>query len=124
MAGRLLLQGDRRAGRPVGETAGVRRFRGADNRRRFHRRWPPRLRHDRILHARLLHRRRAGGRCLPQSRRTVVTRALYLYGGWPGHRPYEVAESAIAEMTGLGLKVDSISDPYRLEQDLTRYDLI
>jgi len=47
-----------------------------------------------------------------------------LYGGWPGHRPYEVAESAIAEMTGLGLKVDSISDPYRLEQDLTRYDLI
>lgn len=54
----------------------------------------------------------------------MAQRALFLYGGWPGHRPYDVAEWAIAEMGGLGLKVDTINDPYRLEQDLTGYDLI
>ncbi|CAL9563023.1 MULTISPECIES: ThuA domain-containing protein [Streptomyces] len=53
-----------------------------------------------------------------------MTRALYLYGGWPGHKPYEVAEWALAEMRDLGLSVDTINDPYRLEEDLTGYDLI
>ncbi|WNI18815.1 ThuA domain-containing protein [Actinacidiphila sp. ITFR-21] len=53
-----------------------------------------------------------------------MTRALYLYGGWPGHRPYDVAEWVLTETKELGLDVDTVNDPYRLEQDLTGYDLI
>lgn len=54
----------------------------------------------------------------------MAPRALYLYGGWPGHRPYDVADWAIAEMRSLDFTVDTINDPYRLEADLTGYDLI
>ncbi|MFJ1958753.1 ThuA domain-containing protein [Streptomyces microflavus] len=53
-----------------------------------------------------------------------MARALYLHGGWPGHRPYEVADWAVAEMRDLGLTVEVINDHYRLEEDLTGYDLI
>jgi type 1 glutamine amidotransferase len=53
-----------------------------------------------------------------------VSRALFLYGGWPGHFPYDVAEWATSLMTDEGFEVDEIHDPYRLEADLTGYDLI
>jgi type 1 glutamine amidotransferase len=53
-----------------------------------------------------------------------MTRALFLYGGWPGHLPYEVADWARGLMGGLGWEVDEVNDPYRLEEDLTGYDLI
>jgi type 1 glutamine amidotransferase len=53
-----------------------------------------------------------------------VSRALFLYGGWPGHFPYEVAEWADGLMRETGLDVDHIHDPHRLEEDLTPYDVI
>jgi uncharacterized protein len=54
-----------------------------------------------------------------------MTDVLFLYGGWPGHRPYEVADWATALMTDqLGFRVDQTTDPFRLEDDLTGYDLI
>jgi uncharacterized protein len=53
-----------------------------------------------------------------------VTRVLYLYGGWPGHFPYEVARWARDLMAELEFDVEEIQDPHRLEEDLTGYDLI
>jgi uncharacterized protein len=53
-----------------------------------------------------------------------VKRVLYLYGGFPGHRPYEVAKWVRRLMDELGFEVDEIQDPHRLEDDLTVYDLI
>lgn len=53
-----------------------------------------------------------------------MTKALYLYGGWPGHFPYDVAEWANGLMSGLGFEVEQTQDPSRLEEDLTGYDLI
>lgn len=53
-----------------------------------------------------------------------MSRVLYLYGGWPGHLPYDVAEWAHRLMGDLGFEVDDTNDPYTLEQDLTGYDLI
>jgi uncharacterized protein len=53
-----------------------------------------------------------------------MTRVLYLYGGWPGHRPYDVAQWAASLMDGLGFDVEHCNDPHRLEEDLTVYDLI
>jgi uncharacterized protein len=53
-----------------------------------------------------------------------MTRALYLYGGWPGHFPYEVADWATTLMDDLGFEVETTQDPSRFEQDLTVYDLI
>jgi type 1 glutamine amidotransferase len=53
-----------------------------------------------------------------------MTRVLYLYGGWPGHLPYEVAGWANALMDDLGFEVEETNDPHRLEEDLTVYDLI
>jgi hypothetical protein len=53
-----------------------------------------------------------------------MPRALYLYGGWPGHLPYEVAGWAHELMADLGFEVDDTNDPYVLEQDLRPYDLI
>jgi len=55
----------------------------------------------------------------------MTHKALFLYGGWPGHRPYEVADWAISLMQeDLGLTVESTTDPFRLEGDLTGYDVI
>jgi type 1 glutamine amidotransferase len=53
-----------------------------------------------------------------------MTRVLYLYGGWPGHFPYEVAEWANGLMADLGFDVEETQDPFLLERDLTGYDLI
>jgi type 1 glutamine amidotransferase len=53
-----------------------------------------------------------------------MSKALFLYGGWPGHRPYEVARWARGLLDELGFDVDEITDPHRLEDDLTAYDLI
>lgn len=53
-----------------------------------------------------------------------MTRVLYLYGGWPGHYPYEVAEWARGLMSELDFDVEETQDPYLLERDLTGYDLI
>lgn len=53
-----------------------------------------------------------------------MARVLYLYGGWPGHRPHDVADWAGGLMSGLGFEVDGIQDPHLLEQDLRPYDLI
>ncbi len=54
-----------------------------------------------------------------------MARALFLYGGWPGHSPYQVAEWAISLMQDdLGFTVDATTDPFQLERDLTGYDLI
>ncbi|MGH2744885.1 MAG: ThuA domain-containing protein [Pseudonocardiaceae bacterium] len=51
-------------------------------------------------------------------------RALYLYGGFPGHFPYEVAEWARPLMEELGFQLDETQDPHVFESDLTSYDLI
>jgi type 1 glutamine amidotransferase len=53
-----------------------------------------------------------------------MTKVLYLYGGWPGHLPYEVANWARPLMSDLGFEVQEIQDPSRFENDLTGYDLI
>lgn len=55
----------------------------------------------------------------------TVPDALFLYGGWPGHRPYQVAEWATSLMQDdLGLTVSATTDPFRLEEDLTGFDVI
>ena len=53
-----------------------------------------------------------------------MTRVLYLYGGWPGHRPGEVAVWAREQFAALGFEAVQTQDPRRLEEDLTGYDLI
>jgi uncharacterized protein len=53
-----------------------------------------------------------------------MTRVLFLTGGWPGHRPGEVAEWAAGVMSELAFEVDTINDPHLLDQDLRPYDLI
>ena len=54
-----------------------------------------------------------------------MAEALFLYGGWPGHRPYDVADWAIALMQDdLDLTVSATTDPFRLEADLTGFDVI
>jgi uncharacterized protein len=54
-----------------------------------------------------------------------MTHALYLYGGYPGHSPYEVARWARRLMHDLGFSVRESQDPCIFEsEDLTRYDLI
>lgn len=53
-----------------------------------------------------------------------MTEVLFLHGGWPGHRPYDVARWADGVFADLGFDVDAIQDPHRLEDDLRGYDLI
>jgi type 1 glutamine amidotransferase len=53
-----------------------------------------------------------------------MTKVLFLSGGFPGHRPYEVAAWADGVMDELGFDVDDIHDPALLDQDLAGYDLI
>ena len=69
---------------------------------------------------------RCGTRRRVVGRRTfsVLTDCFRGEGG-PGHRPYEVAEWATSLMTEqLGFTVEGTTDPFRLEDDLTGYDLI
>lgn len=53
-----------------------------------------------------------------------MTRVLYLYGGWPGHQPYQVAKWANALFAELGFDVVETNDVFALDADLTGYDLI
>ncbi len=53
-----------------------------------------------------------------------MTRALFLFGGFQGHSPDAFAEWARPLLSELGFEVDEITDPNRLEADLTVYDLI
>jgi len=53
-----------------------------------------------------------------------VSDVLYLYGGWPGHTPYAVAGWARKLFDELQLDVEETQDIFRLDGDLTKYDLI
>ncbi|WP_433502655.1 ThuA domain-containing protein [Pseudonocardia halophobica] len=54
-----------------------------------------------------------------------MTRVLYLFGGWPGHKPYEVAAQwARPLFEELGFEVDETNDIFSLDADLTGYDLL
>jgi uncharacterized protein len=53
-----------------------------------------------------------------------VKQALFLYGGWPGHQPYKVASWARELLAAQDFETEEVQDPFRLEDDLTRYDLI
>lgn len=54
-----------------------------------------------------------------------MTRVLHLYGGWPGHVPYTIAEWTRGVLAELSVAdVDETTDVFRLDGDLTSYDLI
>lgn len=53
-----------------------------------------------------------------------MKRAFYLYGGFPGHRPYDVANWGRGLLAELDFEVEESQDPHRLEEDLSVYDLI
>ena len=42
--------------------------------------------------------------------RIDMTKVLYLYGGWPGHHPYEVTMWAAGLMSDLGFELDETQD--------------
>lgn len=54
-----------------------------------------------------------------------MTNVLYLYGGWPGHSPYNIAEWTRDLVVGeLGFEMEESQDIFTLDRDLTSYDLI
>lgn len=53
-----------------------------------------------------------------------MKRVLYLYGGWPGHRPAEVARWAAGLLDELGFDVEFTEDPHRFDENLGHYDLV
>lgn len=54
-----------------------------------------------------------------------MTNVLYLYGGWPGHSPYNIAEWTRELVVGeLGFNLEESQDIFTLDRDLTGYDLI
>jgi len=53
-----------------------------------------------------------------------MTRVLSLFGGWPGHRPYEIGAWTRGLLDELGYEIDETSDMFALDGDLTGYDLI
>lgn len=53
-----------------------------------------------------------------------MKKALYLYGGFPGHRSYELASWGRRLLEELEFEVEEINDPHLLERDLTVYDLV
>ncbi len=53
-----------------------------------------------------------------------MSRILYLYGGWPGHFPSEIADWARPLFLELDFEVEESSDIFTLDRDLTGYDLI
>ena len=53
-----------------------------------------------------------------------MKRVLYLFGGWPGHFPYEVADWARGLFRELDFAVDESTDIFTLDRDLTGYDLV
>jgi uncharacterized protein len=53
-----------------------------------------------------------------------MTNVLYLYGGWPGHSPYNIATWTRELIGELGYVVEESQDIFTLDRDLTDYDLI
>jgi uncharacterized protein len=53
-----------------------------------------------------------------------MTNVLYLYGGWPGHSPYNIAEWTRELVGELGYQLEESQDIFTLDRDLTGYDLI
>ncbi|MGC0366929.1 type 1 glutamine amidotransferase [Rhodococcus sp. 27YEA15] len=53
-----------------------------------------------------------------------MTRVLYLYGGWPGHYPYDIAAWARELFDELDFNVEESQDIFTLDRDLSQYDLI
>lgn len=53
-----------------------------------------------------------------------MTKVLSLFGGWPGHRPYEIGAWTDELLDELGFEVDRSSDIFALDADLSSYDLI
>jgi type 1 glutamine amidotransferase len=53
-----------------------------------------------------------------------VTKVLYLYGGWPGHSPYDIADWTRDLVGELGYGIEESQDIFTLDRDLTGYDLI
>lgn len=53
-----------------------------------------------------------------------MTQVLYLYGGWPGHSPYNIADWTRELVGELGLELEESQDIFTLDRDLTGYDLI
>jgi type 1 glutamine amidotransferase len=54
-----------------------------------------------------------------------LTKVLYLYGGWPGHSPYGIASWTRGVLDELEINdVHETNDIFRLDADLTSYDLI
>ena len=53
-----------------------------------------------------------------------MTNVLYLYGGWPGHSPYNIAEWTRDLVGELGFDLEESQDIFTLDRDLTGYDLI
>jgi type 1 glutamine amidotransferase len=53
-----------------------------------------------------------------------MTNVLHLYGGWPGHRPYDIAEWTRDLVGELGYDIEESHDIFTLDRDLTAYDLI
>jgi uncharacterized protein len=53
-----------------------------------------------------------------------MTMVLYLYGGWPGHSPYNIAEWTCELVGELGFDLEESQDIFTLDRDLSAYDLI
>jgi type 1 glutamine amidotransferase len=53
-----------------------------------------------------------------------MTTVLYLYGGWPGHSPYNIAEWTRELVGELGFDLEESQDIFTLDRDLSAYDLI
>jgi type 1 glutamine amidotransferase len=53
-----------------------------------------------------------------------MTNVLYIYGGWRGHSPEEIAQWSVNEMKDLGFDVQVTRDAYALQDDLTGFDLV
>ena len=53
-----------------------------------------------------------------------MTNVLSLFGGWPGHRPYEIAAWTRQLLNELEFDVIESNDFFSLDTDLTEFDLI
>jgi type 1 glutamine amidotransferase len=53
-----------------------------------------------------------------------MSRVLHLFGGWPGHYPYEVAAWTRDLLKELDWEVEESTDIFTLDRDLKRYDLV
>ena len=49
-----------------------------------------------------------------------MTNVLYLYGGWPGHSPYDVADWTRELVAGLGFHIVESQDVFTLDRDVTQ----